>query len=175
MLISSDATVATGSQFPDQIQWEGVGYPLKYFFQPGHTADGVTVEIPVAVLNRAPEHRFEWLVPGLLEEKCIALVKALPKALRKQLVPVPDHVQRVLPTLKADNSSLALALGNALKQSSGISIPPEAWSTVGLEDFYRMNHRITGERSKSGKTQVLGEGRDLPALKAEFADAMSAS
>ena len=73
-----------------------MSFKLSYQFEPGQAADGVSVTIPVGLLNRAPRHLLAWLVPGLLREKCIQLVKGLPKEKRKRLVPVPDYVEKAL-------------------------------------------------------------------------------
>ncbi|EDN72011.1 ATP-dependent helicase HrpA [Beggiatoa sp. SS] len=85
--------------FPDMIDWFGVDLPLTYHFEPGHERDGVTVDIPLALLNQVSPQPFEWLVPGLLEEKIIALLRSMPKALRKSFVPVPDVARDALETL----------------------------------------------------------------------------
>src|SRR5690606_30628038 len=76
-------------QFPSSIVWDGVEYPLDYRFEPGHKEDGMSVVITVAQLSSAPEFLFEWLVPGLLQDKCQFLLKSLPKKYRKMLVPIP--------------------------------------------------------------------------------------
>ncbi|EDN69927.1 ATP-dependent helicase HrpA [Beggiatoa sp. PS] len=90
----------TPHAFPDHIDWAGVDLPLSYHFEPGHERDGVTVEIPLALLNQLSPLPFEWLVPGLLEDKIIALLRSMPKALRKSFVPIPDVAKDALETLK---------------------------------------------------------------------------
>src|SRR5690606_6010324 len=86
-----------GEQFPKTIAWKGIDYSISYCFQPGHEDDGVSVTLAIPLLHQAPNYLFEWLVPGLLREKCIALVKTLPKNIRRQFVPVPDFVDKALP------------------------------------------------------------------------------
>ena len=88
-LVARDPGAEVRDQFPDHLAWEDMRFTLSYQFEPGQTGDGVSVTIPVALLNRAPRYRFDWLVPGLLREKCIQLVKSLPKEKRKHLVPAP--------------------------------------------------------------------------------------
>ena len=97
-------------------------FRLSYQFEPGQAADGVSVTIPVALLNRTPRYLFDWLVPGLLREKCIQLVKGLPKEKRKHLVPVPDVVDRALLQLQPDNVDLLASLASCLAALGGIAL-----------------------------------------------------
>jgi len=114
-------------------------------------------------LNRAPRYLFDWLVPGLLRDKCIALIKGLPKASRKQLVPAPDVVDAALAELTAEDTDLCTALGGVLKRQRGVQVTPSDWQPAQLEDFYRMNIRVVDAAGK-----LLGQGRDMAALVAEF-------
>ena len=91
-ILVRDPGAAVEAQFPPTLHWQGVDYQLRYQFEPGRQNDGVSITIPLPLLNRAPRYLFDWLVPGLLRDKCIALIKGLPKGLRKQLVPAPDAV-----------------------------------------------------------------------------------
>ncbi|MEP2608138.1 ATP-dependent RNA helicase HrpA, partial [Marinobacter sp.] len=116
-----------GSLYPDYLEWEGVRYPLSYEFEPTSERDGVTLQAPVMALKQLPARRLEWLVPGLLREKCIALVKGLPKALRRNFVPVPDFVDAALENLQASNEPLALQLGEQLRRMTGVRIDADAW------------------------------------------------
>ena len=154
-----------GNQFPDHLDWEDVSLELHYHFEPGHAEDGVSVTIPVGLLNRVPRYRFDWLVPGLLREKCVALVKALPKHLRKQLVPVPDHVDRALAAIAPADVPLSDALGAALAQQSGVRVAPGDWPVDTLDDYYRMNFRIV-----DADGTLLRQGRDLTHLIEAFRD-----
>lgn len=160
----------TLAQFPDRLEWQDLRLPLSYRFAPGQQSDGVTLEVPLALLARVPDHLPEWLVPGLLAEKCVALVKALPKHWRKQLLPIPATVAQVLGGLEAGDHPLVPALSRALHRVSGVDIPQTAWSAQALEDFYRMNIRVLDAQGA-----LLAEGRDLHALKQRFAEAAQAS
>jgi ATP-dependent helicase HrpA len=154
---------AEEAQFPDHLHWGGVDYPLSYTFDPGGEQDGVTVTVPVALLNRVPRYRFEWLVPGLLREKCIALLKTLPKSQRKQLVPAPDRVDAVLPRLQADDVPLAQALARALSEAHALRLAEADFSTETLDAFYRMHVQVVDENGA-----VLARSRDLAALLERF-------
>jgi ATP-dependent helicase HrpA len=162
-ILVRDPGAEVEAQFPPTLHWQGVDYQLRYQFEPGRENDGVSITIPLPLLNRAPRYLFEWLVPGLLRDKCIALIKGLPKALRKQLVPAPDVVDTALSELSAEDSDLCTALSSVLKRQRGVQVSPSDWQPAQLEDFYRMNIRVVDAEGK-----LLGQGRDMAALVAEF-------
>ena len=155
----------TEQQFPDSLQCAGMSLALSYHFEPGHPADGVSVSVPLGNLVHLAEGRLEWLVPGLLREKCIALVKTLPKAQRKQLVPVPDFVDRALPMISASDQALLPQLADALRRLSGLQIDVKEWAANRLDDYYLMNIRVLDNAGK-----LLAQGRDLAALKNQLAN-----
>jgi ATP-dependent helicase HrpA len=165
VLMAKDPGVAVGEQFPDHLDWEGTRLRLSYQFEPGNAADGVSVTIPVALLNRAPRYLFDWLVPGLLREKCIALVKSLPKEKRKHLVPVPDFVERALQELRADNVDLLAALASRLSALGGIALARGDLARDVLDDYYRMNVRVVDAQGA-----LMAQGRDLAELVRRFRD-----
>ena len=125
-------------QYPNIITWDGVSLPLSYEFSPGGIADGVTVTIPIGMLNRLPRYLCDWLIPGMLREKCIHLVKGLPKGLRKNLVPVPDFVDKVLEELVPADISLNYSLAKYLSQIRGVSLTEKDFYDVNLQDFFYM-------------------------------------
>jgi ATP-dependent helicase HrpA len=162
-LLVRDPGAALGDQFPDRIEWEDMVFRLRYEFQPGSVSDGVSATVPVALMNRVPRHRFDWLVPGLLREKCIALVKGLPKSLRKNLVPAPDYVDRALVELEADDTDLLEALTRQMSRLGGIRLSVSDWNILDLDDYYRMNIKVVDAQGK-----LLAQGRDLAVLVAQF-------
>jgi len=162
-ILVRDPGAEVEAQFPPTLHWQGVDYQLRYQFEPGRENDGVSITIPLPLLNRAPRYLFDWLVPGLLRDKCIALIKGLPKASRKQLVPVPDVVDAALAELAAADTDLCTALGGVLKRQRGVQVSPSEWQPGQLENFYRMNIRVVDAAGK-----LLGQGRDMAALVAEF-------
>ena len=165
VLVARAHAAEAGAQFPKSISWREVDYAISYRFEPGHEEDGVTVTVPIAHLNQAPAYLFEWLVPGLLRDKCIALVKTLPKNLRRQFVPVPDCVDRALVNMTPDNQPLAQALGAQLKRLTGVEIPVDAWRETELESFYRAGFRLVDERGT-----LLTRSKDLTELRQRFRD-----
>ncbi|PAU77957.1 ATP-dependent RNA helicase HrpA [Halomonas salipaludis] len=167
-LMARDAGDVTVEQYPDELLLGGVRYPLAYHFQPGASDDGVTLTVPAAMLAQLPEARLEWLVPGLLREKCIALMKSLPKAVRRQVVPIPDWVDAALETLVPDDVPLGAALGEFLRVKTGLRLSPDDWRHDQLEPHLIMNLRVVDHDGR-----VLGEGRDLQALIERFSEAAS--
>jgi len=145
--------------FPDNKKVGNLTIPLQYRFEPGHNEDGVTAIIPVHQLNQVSQTAFDWLVPGLLEEKCIALIKALPKNIRKHFVPVPETVKHCLEIEPDFKGSLPEWLGNRLRKLTGEAIPLNAWNTETLTDHLRMNFRVVDDQG-----QLLDYGRDLKKL-----------
>jgi ATP-dependent helicase HrpA len=159
-LMRHAAAEVTEAQFPDSVTCGDVVFALRYQFEPGSVGDGVNVIVPIALLNRVPAHRFDWLVPGLLRDKCIAILKGLPKQWRKPLVPVPETVDRLLPTMAVADRPLTEALAEALQKQLRLQIPAEAWREITLEPFYRANFRVVDVNGK-----LLDQDRDLAALK----------
>ena len=150
-------------EYPDEIRIGRLVLPLQYRFEIGHEEDGVTVIIPVHQLNQLTEQAFEWLVPGLLKDKLIALVKGLPKNLRKYFVPVPSMVERCLEVEPDGKGSLYEWLTMRLRKLTGESIPLTAWNTEVITDHLRMNFRVVNEEGKQ-----LDNSRDLKALQRKY-------
>ncbi|MBT5292954.1 MAG: ATP-dependent RNA helicase HrpA [Cellvibrionales bacterium] len=154
-------------QFPDSIEVAGQSFLLRYCFKPGDEQDGVTAIIPLGALGGLPVYPFDWLVPGMLRDKCIDMIKALPKAQRKRLVPVPSVVDSLLPKLnversQAANQSLAQALAEQIAIYYSLPINPVLWREqceTGLDNYCRMRFEID---DKNGVT--LHSGRVLSDL-----------
>ncbi len=151
--------------FPDKIQAGHLSLELDYQFDPGKESDGVSVDVPVTVLMQLNEADLDWLVPGLLREKCIAMVKALPKAVRKNFVPVPDYIDRVLARIKLGEGDLKAVLATQLQGLTGVTIPIESWKDFVLPDHLRMNINVLDNNDRR-----LGSDRNLLALKEKFAE-----
>ncbi|MDD5267564.1 MAG: ATP-dependent RNA helicase HrpA, partial [Methylococcales bacterium] len=150
--------------FPDSKKIGNLTIPLQYRFEPGHDEDGVTAIIPVHQLNQLSQAPFDWLVPGLLEEKCIALIKSLPKQIRKHFVPVPQTVKHCLEIEPDFKGTVQEWLGNRLRKLTGEAIPLNAWNLEGLPDHLKMNFRVVDDQDK-----LLDFGRDLKKLQLKHA------
>ena len=171
-VLARDAKEVTASLYPDTLQLGDLQLPMSYHFEPNHPRDGVTVRVPAPLLPQLQPERLEWLVPGLLEAKCMALVRGLPKALRKNFVPVPDFVAAALSKITFGEGSLPQSLGRELQRMTGARVPDEAWaeSAGAVESHLRMNIEVVDTRGK-----LLGEGRDLAELTARFSEASQAA
>ncbi|WP_323815700.1 ATP-dependent RNA helicase HrpA [Cellvibrio sp. NN19] len=153
----------TAAQFPNELEWRGMVFPLSYHFEPNHAFDGVSIHVPMSVLHQVPEQRLEWLVPGMLRDKCIGLIKSLPKNLRKHFVPVPDVVDKLLAVITPDNKPLSEAMGLQLKRLTGVDIPKEAWLETNVDDYYRFNIHVVDDKGK-----IIASSRDLNSLRDKY-------
>ncbi|MFV0924415.1 ATP-dependent RNA helicase HrpA [Pseudomonas palmensis] len=171
-VLAREASEVTATQYPDTLRIGDLSLALSYHFEPNHHRDGVTVRVPAPLLPSLPGERLEWLVPGLLEAKCIALVRNLPKALRKNFVPVPDFVKAALQRMTFADGSLPQALGRELLRMTGARVSDEAWAEAAaqVEGHLRMNIEVVDAQGK-----FLGEGRDLTELTARFVAASQAA
>ncbi|MCC2639310.1 MAG: ATP-dependent helicase HrpA, partial [Moraxellaceae bacterium] len=158
-LLAREVDDAHADGFPDEMPSGTARFALEYHFEPGHPADGVTLLVPAGLLDEVDEARLEWLVPGLLPDKIAALLKNLPKPLRRQLVPVPDSAAAISREIVFGEGGLPAALVLLLRRR-GVVATPEDLDAGALEPHFRFNIRVLGE-----KQQVLAEGRDLAALR----------
>ncbi|RYG88075.1 DUF3418 domain-containing protein, partial [bacterium] len=169
LLFLGEADVSGGAEgaaldptrFPDHLMKGALRIALEYRFDPGHADDGVTALVPLHVLNGLRAADFDWLVPGLLEEKVAALIRSLPKQLRVLFVPVPAFAARALDTLRVEQGDLKAQLALALTRASGARVPVDAFRDEPLPVHLRMNFALVDESDR-----VVDRGRDLEALKA---------
>ncbi|MBM7122528.1 ATP-dependent RNA helicase HrpA [Dyella kyungheensis] len=149
--------------FPASLDVPPQKYRLEYRFVPGDDADGVTLHLPLAMLNALPAARCEWLVPGLLAEKVAELIRGLPKALRRNFVPAPDFARAFAEAEAPRDESLTKALATFLKRATGVDVSASEFDAVELPAHFRMRYRLHDE---SGKT--LATGRDLAAIRGQW-------
>lgn len=135
--------------FPNHISVNGVVFALRYGFDPGQQQDGVTVQVPLPLLNQLPEWRLDWLVPGLITEKIETLLRGLPKTLRRNFVPVPDFAASCVSALAFAETELLPTLTVQLKKMTGITIPPEQWLAVELPAHLQMRVELLNEAGQS--------------------------
>ncbi len=155
MLTTGDSLGDQG--YPDSWPFGALRLDLSYQFEPGADADGVTVHVPLPVLNQVDPAPFTWQVPGLREELVVALLKSLPKPLRRQLVPVPDQAKALLARMTPYQQPLLDALERELHQA-GLTVRREDWQLDRVPDHLKIAFRVCdGNRT-------LAQGRDLAAL-----------
>ncbi|TAL74692.1 MAG: ATP-dependent RNA helicase HrpA [Rhodanobacter sp.] len=138
-------------------------YRLEYRFVPGDEADGVTLHLPLAMLNALPAARCEWLVPGLLAEKAAELIRGLPKALRRNFVPAPDFARAFAEAEAPRDTPLAQALATFLSRTTGVPLAAAEFAGIELAPHYLMRYRVHDEHG-----HTLATGRDLAALRATW-------
>jgi ATP-dependent helicase HrpA len=175
-LIRDDATLVADDQFPDTLKMNGSIFPIVYHFDPRNHCDGITLVTPVAAINAVDAQRCEWLIPGLLHEKIIALIKSLPKQLRKNFVPAPNFADACIDAfLEAGTNNsfdepalfdqpLCVAVTQHLKKITGVQIPYDAWNMQAISQYLLMNFRVI-----DGKGNVIEEGRDLQVIRSHLA------
>lgn len=156
------------SDFPDYISWEGIAYSISYRFEPGQAKDGITVTLPVSTLHQFPAHLFEWLVPGMLRDKCISLIKSLPKKARRNFVPVPSYVDKFLELATPQDMKLTAALSITLKSLTGFEIDSDDWNEGCLESIFYINFELIDQSS-----YVLATSKSLEELKSQFKEKIS--
>ena len=165
MLVTDAAGAISPEAYPDEWRSDGLTLPLSYAFEPGEADDGVTVHVPLAVLGQVPAERLDWQVPGLREELVTALLKGLPKQIRRALVPVPDTARALLARTGPDDGPLLPALERGLRDLLGVSVPRDAWQPDALPAHLRPHYVI-----EDGDGTQVASGRDLAVLKDRLAD-----
>jgi ATP-dependent helicase HrpA len=163
-LMQHEAESVTHESFPDQLLVNRVPLKLEYHFEPGKQHDGITQTIPLSLLNQTNPERYEWLVPGLLRDKLIHLLKSLPKSQRRHFIPVPKFADDCIAHMSPDSGALLPALSEQLRRLTGIEIPISDWNIEDLPAYLQMNFKLIDEQGK-----LLEENRDLTALKQKWA------
>ena len=163
MLTHDTAEVVTEADYPEQ--WdsgdEGLTFPISYHFEPGADEDGLTIDVPVATLNRVEADDFSWNVPGLREELVTSLIRSLPKNLRVSFVPAPNKAKEFLAAVPAGEEPLLDALERWLRSTTGVVVPREAWDWSKIAPHLQPTYRVVDD----GGTEQA-RGKDLEALKA---------
>ena len=162
-LMRHEAAGITSSAFPKTIRLGGVDCAATYLHSPGDAKDGVSVAVPIYSLNQVNDERCEWLVPGMLKDKVLALVKSLHQRPRSRLVPLPDYAQGFIESVEFGNGSLLDVLLKHVRDKTQLDIKRADFKLEQLPPHLLMNFRINDEHGRQ-----LGTGRNLAALKAEL-------
>ncbi len=172
MLTHDTAEEVVESDYPEEWQSEGLTFPISYHFEPGAVDDGLTIDVPVATLNRVSADDFSWNVPGLREELVTSLIRSLPKQLRVSFVPAPNTAAAFLAAVPAGEEPLLDSLERHLRATTGVVVPREAWDWSKVAEHLRPTYRVVDEGGGE-----RGRGKDLEALKEplrpEFAAAVA--
>jgi ATP-dependent helicase HrpA len=158
-LLKRDVDDITSGQYPETWQQGTLQLPLSYVFEPSASDDGVSVTIPLALLNQIEEKPFDWLIPAFREELIIALIKSLPKSLRRNFVPAPNFAKACMESMPIGEGRLLEAVTKQLLHMTAVRVPDDAWDLTQIPDHLKMNFKV------AQGIKLLGEGRDLSALK----------
>ncbi len=152
--------------FPLTWDQNGMRLPLEYCFEPGAEKDGVTLRVPLGALHQINAERCEWLVPGMQEDKILALIKGLPKRWRKNFVPAPDFAHAAMQSIETNKGSLISALDKILRRMTGVVVPADEWPKA-LEPHLTMRFEVFDSQRKT-----LASGRNIVKLEAALADTL---
>jgi ATP-dependent helicase HrpA len=165
LLTRDSAGGVSATDYPKAWHQGGLELPVTYQFEPGAAADGVTVHIPVQVLNQVTDEGFDWQVPGLREDLATALLRSLPKATRVHFVPAPDHAARALADAQPGGGRrLADELARVLRAHTGVHVPSDQFASDRVSDHLRITFTV-----EDGSGQVLASGKDLRSLQDRLA------
>ena len=162
-LVREPVSPTIAQEFPDEFCINRLRLPLEYAFAPGEPVDGVTVNVPVEILNQLDATQTAWAVPGLLEKKVVALIKSLPKSQRRNLVPAPDVAQRIVPQLQFGRGTLEEQLAQALSHLAGERITPVDFKQDRLPLELQLNIRAVDREGKQ-----LAMDRDIDRLRRDL-------
>jgi ATP-dependent helicase HrpA len=162
-LLVGDASDITPDRYPDRVEVHGNTMPLLYRMEPGQVHDGVTLRVPLEALPQIEDARHEWLVPGLIRDKIIELIRGLPKAQRHYIESAPDFADEFLRTHKFGDGDLYDVLGAAIAKRTGVPVPRGAWKVADLSPHLKMNFSVVDDGGKE-----LRQSRELPALRNEL-------
>ncbi|ACX82934.1 ATP-dependent RNA helicase HrpA [Aggregatibacter actinomycetemcomitans] len=169
-LINDDAEQVSKLDFPNFWHQGNLKLKLTYQFEPGTDADGVTVHIPLPLLNQVEMTGFDWQIPGLREELVIALIKSLPKSYRRNFVPAPNYAQAFLGRAVPLEKPLLDTLIYELRRMTGVTVEAEHWNWAQIPSHLKMTFRVVDEKGKK-----IAESMDLDALKFELKDRVQES
>jgi ATP-dependent helicase HrpA len=169
-LMRHEAAGITTDNFPHELPVGPNRFALEYHFEPGSPKDGVTLTVPVALLNQVPAARCEWLVPGLLKEKVQAYAKGMPQRLRHKLGPLAEFAQGFAAAVPPSDTPLAGALARHIRAELGLEVPADAFRPDSAPPHLQMNFRVLDENGRQ-----LAMGRNIAALKEEFGARIQAS
>ncbi|ELI6448554.1 ATP-dependent RNA helicase HrpA [Photobacterium damselae] len=160
MLFRSDASHVTDLDYPNFWHQGNLKLKLSYQFEPGEDNDGVTVHVPLAILNQVEPDGFDWQIPGLRHELVVALIKSLPKTLRRNFVPAPNYADAFLSRTKVMEAPLLDSMEKELKRITGVTILREDWNLDQIPDHLKITFRAVDHRNRK-----LRENKDLYELK----------
>ncbi|MFJ1843302.1 MULTISPECIES: ATP-dependent RNA helicase HrpA [unclassified Streptomyces] len=163
MLINEKAGAVTKDDYPDSWRQGKLKFRVTYQFEPGADADGVTVHIPLQVLNQVTAEGFDWQIPGLREEVVTELIRSLPKPVRRHYVPAPNYADKFLDRAVPLQEPLPVTLARELQLMVGVPVTADDFDLTRVPDHLKITFRIVDERRRK-----VAEDKDLEALKLQL-------
>ncbi|MFF3958679.1 ATP-dependent RNA helicase HrpA [Streptomyces sp. NPDC001890] len=163
MLINEKAGAVTKDDYPDSWRQGKLKFKVTYQFEPGADADGVTVHIPLQVLNQVTAEGFDWQIPGLREEVVTELIRSLPKPIRRHYVPAPNYADKFLDRAVPLQEPLPVTLARELQRMVGVPVSADDFDLSRVPDHLKITFRIVDERRRK-----VSEDKDLEALKLQL-------
>ncbi|MEU8854239.1 ATP-dependent RNA helicase HrpA [Streptomyces sp. NPDC048556] len=163
MLINEKAGAVTKDDYPDSWRQGKLKFRVTYQFEPGADADGVTVHIPLQVLNQVTSEGFDWQIPGLREEVVTELIRSLPKPIRRHYVPAPNYATKFLDRAVPLQEPLPFTLARELQRMVGVPVTADDFDLSRVPDHLKITFRVTDERRRK-----VAEDKDLEALKVQL-------
>ncbi|MFE5094523.1 ATP-dependent RNA helicase HrpA [Streptomyces sp. NPDC056638] len=163
MLINEKAGAVTKDDYPDSWRQGKLKFRVTYQFEPGADADGVTVHVPLQVLNQVTAEGFDWQIPGLREEVVTELIRSLPKPIRRHYVPAPNYAGKFLDRAVPLQEPLPVTLARELQRMVGVPVGADDFDLTRIPDHLKITFRIVDERRRK-----VAEDKDLDALKLQL-------
>ncbi|MFI6702549.1 ATP-dependent RNA helicase HrpA [Streptomyces sp. NPDC050509] len=163
MLINEKAGSVTKDDYPDSWRQGPLKFRVTYQFEPGTDADGVTVHVPLQVLNQVTSEGFDWQIPGLREEVVVELIRSLPKPVRRHYVPAPNYAAAFLDRAVPLQEPLPVTLARELQRMVGVPVTAEDFDLNRIPDHLKITFRIVDERRRK-----IAEAKDLEALRLQL-------
>ncbi|WP_405924825.1 ATP-dependent RNA helicase HrpA [Streptomyces sp. NBC_00035] len=163
MLINERAGDVSKDDYPDSWRQGPLKFRVTYQFEPGTDADGVTVHIPLHVLNQVTDEGFDWQIPGLREEVVTELIRSLPKPIRRHYVPAPNYATKFLERAVPLQEPLPMTMARELKRMVGVPVSADDFDWSRVPDHLKITFRIVDERRRK-----LAEDKDLETLQLQL-------
>ncbi len=150
-------------QFPDEVQVGSMKIPISYRFEPGASDDGATVRLPIEGIGQLDDVQTGWLIPGLMQSRIVALIRSLPKPIRRNLVPAPETAAKVAGSIEFGKGAFVEAVARELTRIGGLPINPAQFKTEKLDDYLRVNLQVIDEQG-----ELVAEGRSVSELRRQL-------
>ncbi len=169
-LLPASEFANVAAQFPDEVQVGSMQIPIQYRFSPGAVDDGATVQLPLEGVGQLDDVQTGWLIPGLMQTRIIALIRSLPKSIRRNLVPAPDTAKRVAENLEFGRGVFVESVARELSRIGGMPVDPALFNTAKLDDHLKINLQVIDEQGN-----IVAQGRSVAEIRSQLGSEYSSS